>query len=175
MSGELRIRIIGADKVIHHFERATEEFRDMRPLMRRMHKQFQRDMEEVWNKGQESWADWSPAYARWRSGPAGYSAAPFGEMLDLSGRLRESMTGTTGDSIVIINRRSITFGTDVPYAGYVISGVQVGGKFGPPRKSTFDPGQDPFTKGRDFTNMTTEAMKARWRRITENYAKRALS
>lgn len=175
MSGELRIRILGIDSVIHHFERATAEFRDMRPLMRRMHQQFERDMEEVWNKGQESWADWSPAYARWRASPAGYSEAPFGEMLDLTGRLRESLTSQTGDSVVIINRRSITFGTDVPYAGYVKEGGSVGGRFGPPRKSSWDGHSDPYRLPRDYTNMLTEAMKARWRRITEDYAKRALS
>lgn len=85
------------------------------------------------------------------------------------------MTGDTGDSIVIINRRSITFGTNVPYAGYVIKGGSVGGVFGPPRKSSWDGESDPYRLPRDFTNMTTEAMKARWRRITEDYARRALS
>lgn len=79
--------------------------------------------------------------------------------------------GPTPDNIAIINRRSITFGTKVPYASYVNDGVDpVGGVFGPPRKSTFDRSRDPFVKARNFTDGYTEAMKARWRRITENYS-----
>lgn len=170
MSGELRIRVEGADRIIHHFERALGEFRDMRPLMERMRKQLYEDNLSIFDQGQLDWPDWSPAYAKRRL----YGSAlggPAGEMLGLTGRLQESLMGPTPDNIAIINRRSITFGTKVPYASYVNDGVDpVGGVFGPPRKSTFDRSRDPFVKARNFTDGYTEAMKARWRRITENYS-----
>lgn len=180
MSGELRIRVDGADRIIHHFERATAEFRDMRPLMERMRKQLYEDNLSIFDQGQLDWPDWSPAYAKRRL----YGMAlggPAGEMLGLTGRLQESLMGPTPENIAIINRRSITFGTKVPYASYVNDGVNpVRGVYGHPRTSSWDgplgaglpkdERREPFVLARNFTNGYTEAMKARWRRITENYS-----
>lgn len=169
MSGELRIRVEGVDRVIHHFERAQGEFRDMRPLMERMRRQLYEDNLAIFDRGQLEWPDWSPAYAKRRL--YGSGSGPAGEMLGLTGRLQESLMGPTPDNIAIINRRSITFGTRVEYASYVNDGVDpVGGVFGPPRKSSFDGVSDPYVKARNFTDGYTEAMKAKWRRITEKYA-----
>lgn len=167
----LNVEVVGARELEYAFEKLADALRDQRPVMRRIRDQLYRDNEEIWNKGQETWADWSPAYAKWRATPAGYSTAPFGEMLDLSGRLRESLTSQDPDNIAIINRRSLTFGTRVPYASYVQEGGDVGGKYGPPKKSSWDHVSDPFRLPRNFAHAYTEAMERRWRRIVEDYVK----
>lgn len=186
MSGELRIKITGLKEVEHHFEAAIRQFEDMRAVMRRIRDQLYRDYMVIWDKGQKSWADWSPAYARWRLGDGrmeryaesrglGLSVMPFGEMMDLTGRLRESLTSDDPENIAILNRKSITFGTAVWYAGYVTEGGRVGGKYGPPKKSSFDGVSSPYREARPLTGKFTDAMERKWRRIVENYAMDALS
>lgn len=198
MAGELRISITGAERIVQHFEAAISKFKDMRPLMLRLRDQLYKDYEVVWDKGQEEWAEWSPAYAKWRNtGSLGggtserttrldfYAAGrgmqsigdhPFGEMLDLTGRLRESLTSDDPDNIAILNRQSITFGTKVSYASYVNDGGEVRGKYGPPKKSSWGGGEDPFRLPRDFSSRDKfdEGMRRRWRRIVEQYAKQVL-
>lgn len=189
MSGELRISITGLKAVEHHFQAAQRKFEDMRPVMRRIRDQLYKDYEVIWDKGQESggggWADWSPAYAAWRKGDErmsryaegrglSLSHMPFGEMMDLTGRLRESLTSPSPDNIAIMNRRSLTFGTDVEYAGEVQSGGTVRGKYGPPKKSSFDGVSTPYRKARSLDGRFTDAMERQWRRIVENYSMDAL-
>lgn len=168
----------------------------MRPLMLRLRDQLYEDTKVIWDEGQLSWAPWSPAYAQWRAtgsigggtssmatrldhyaarrGGASISDMPFGEMMDLTGRLRRSLTEPGGDNIARMNRRSITFGTAVEYASHATRGGRVGGIFGPPRQSSRGGGGPPY-RARRPVDKYTEAMRRKWRRIVEKYSKDALS
>lgn len=64
------------------------------------------------------WKPLSPGYAKQKR--LQYGDKP---ILQATNRLERSLTGRTGDSLVIINRQSVSFGTSVPYATFHQTGT----------------------------------------------------
>lgn len=97
-------------------------------------------------KGNGQYPPLSPAYKKWKS-----KAAPSAPILVLSGRLKDSVTGSgNNDSIINIGKQSLVQGTSVPYA----AAIQKGSSRGLPARKYY---------------FIDEAQAGRIERILQNY------
>jgi phage gpG-like protein len=92
--------------------------RDLTPVFNQWVPVLFQQEEEIFDaEGIPAWPALSPAYADWKS-------RHFGDLpiLERSGRLKESLTQNTSDTIMRVGPRSMSFGTRVPYSAYLQEG-----------------------------------------------------
>ncbi len=145
-----QINILGEMQVSRMLDGVSLRAQDMRPVWaviagdwgRIMARQF-----ETEGGLGRPWAALSPMYAAWKA-----THFPGAKILVRTGKLRESLTGRTGDTVDERDRDSLKLGTSVPYAGYHQTGTK---RPMPPRPPVVLP----------------EAVKDRWARAIHEFVR----
>lgn len=105
----LRFAIDGDVQVSRVLDAATEAVSDLTPAWEQIAEDFRAEEEERFGGGE--WAPLSPAYAAWKA-----RHFPGKGILRRTGRLYESLTGESQDSVADIEPLRLTLGTRTPYA-----------------------------------------------------------
>lgn len=123
---DFEMTFLGEDLLQQRLSRFADDVKDYRPFWPTAIDHFRINNEEQFETlGQGQWPALSPKYAEWKS--KNYPGMP---MMQRTGRLIESLTGETKDTLVDGNALTLKFGTKVPYAAY----HQKGGSLLPMRK-----------------------------------------
>jgi phage gpG-like protein len=123
MSFRFSFEVQGKKEFDRAFNRVEEHISDLRPLWPHVTRTMQDIMEEQFksegSKGRGGkWKDLSPAYEKWKS--INYAGKP---ILQRSGRMFDSLTSKTGDTVLIEEKQEYGFGTNLFYASFHQSGT----------------------------------------------------
>lgn len=114
----LSFEVEGEEQLKRAFSRFGEYAQDLRDEFKEIARDFHETVEQKQFAtegayGAGGWAPLSPGYAAWKG--KNYPGMP---ILQLTGRLMESLTGKTSDTIEEIGRQDFRLGTKAPYAIY---------------------------------------------------------
>jgi phage gpG-like protein len=112
----LTLETIGDQKLVRGFNRFTALMKDFTPVFRDVAEYFYKTEEKVFNAegDPEMFLPLSPKYREWKR-----RHYPGRKIMELTGRLKESLTGgpgNAGDTVKTIGKTNAEFGTKVPYA-----------------------------------------------------------
>ena len=137
----------GANEVERLLSDLEERFGNLQPVFGSIiHDFWQVEAEQFESEGGLSggWVELSPAYAKWKA-----QHAPDAPILVLSGRLRESLTGETDDTVLNVEDDTLEIGSRAPTAVLHQTGTSK------------MPARPPL--------VITDAVKDRWVKYVENY------
>lgn len=119
----LRLTIKGETRLAQAFNRLARSIQNYRPAWPAITALYRQMMSEQFesqgSRGGRRWAPLSPAYKRWKD-----IVAPGQPILVLSGKMKASLVGRTGDTIEQFRPASLTLGTRIHYAKYHQTGTR---------------------------------------------------
>lgn len=119
----LRLTIKGETRLAQAFNRLARSIQNYRPAWPAITALYRQMMSEQFesqgSRGGRRWVPLSPAYKRWKD-----IVAPGQPILVLSGKMKASLVGRTGDTIEQFRPASLTLGTRIRYAGYHQTGTR---------------------------------------------------
>ena len=119
----LRLTIKGETRLAQAFNRLARSIQNYRPAWPAITALYRQMMSEQFDsqgsRGGRRWVPLSPAYKRWKD-----IVAPGMPILVLSGKMKASLVGRTGDTIEQFRPSSVTLGTRIRYAGYHQTGTR---------------------------------------------------
>lgn len=109
----LTIDIREVDELGKTLRRVADRVSDLRPAYELVYADLQEREEKVFRLGgtPQRWAPLSPRYAAWKR-----KHHPGRPIMELTGRLLQSLVGKTGESVAQIERQRAVLGTRAPHA-----------------------------------------------------------
>ena len=114
---------VSKQRFLTGLKKAAAEVDDLRVPLTTIASRFIKSRRAIFNlKSPGQYADLTPTYRRRKSKDSKSLARPYPILLK-TGRLRESLTKVGGENIRIVNKKSLTVGTSVPYSAYLQKGT----------------------------------------------------
>jgi phage gpG-like protein len=120
---QLSISTAGGDEIARGLAVLKSSAEDLTPvwpkILKRIRQQLRYHFAGEGASGRSGkWADLTDKYGTWKA-----KHFPGRPILELTGRLRESLVDGSADSIEILNTRFLFVGSSVPYAGFLQEGT----------------------------------------------------